>query len=349
LLSPCQCIFFLISDLEPKPEDQLPSAPNLVELLSKMEPIESNLLLDDIESTSISPKTQSNPTNQDHKSIQYKPSLPYLGKVSEIYPPGILYSPSTICENKGSNLQLVIIVTSAPGNIEARNAIRNTWGYFNSTEPVKLVFIVGSSIPKNEKMLEEEYSMHGDIIHGNFIDSYYNLTLKTISMLEWVKVNCKNVKFILKADDDTFVNVNKLMENIKPRINETKTIYGRIGRSWTPFRDPKSKYYISYDEFADYVFPDITSGPAYLMTSDCADLIYNEALDQKYLKLEDVFITGIIASRLNIRRIHLEEFLNAKPSLMDTCLIRKSVSVHYISPREQYKLWKNFNDENQEC
>ncbi|KAL7011904.1 hypothetical protein ACKWTF_014507 [Chironomus riparius] len=328
--------------------DQLSLAPNLIDPISKsskLESIESNLLPDDDETSSTLP----NLSYKDPNPIQNKPNLPYLGKVSGIYQPGFLYSPSKICESHDDNLQLIIMVTSAPGNFKARNAIRKTWGQLSSTETAKLVFIVGSSIPKNEKKLNDENAKHADLIHGNFVDSYFNLTLKTISMLEWVINNCRNAKFILKADDDTFINVNKLLKLLKPRMSDTKTIYGRVGTGWTPFRDKMSKYYISFDEFSDSVFPDLTSGPAYMMTRDCAELIYNEALNQKYLKLEDVFITGIIGSRLNIQRLHLQEFLNKKPSRIDECLLRKSVSVHYVSPREQLWLWKIFIDGNKKC
>ncbi|XP_070501525.1 uncharacterized protein [Chironomus tepperi] len=311
-----------VEDIAPKPLDQLPSAPSLMDLLaksSKLNPIESNLILGTAESSSIHPETPSSSLNDVPKPTPTPPKLPFLGKVSEIYPPGFTYSPPDICN---ASLQLIIVVTSAPGNVKARNAIRQTWGQFNSTDPVKLVFIVGNSIPKNEKNLKDEYAAHADIIHGNFIDSYYNLTLKTISMLEWIKSNCKMAKFILKADDDTFINVNKLLDVIKSRNDDKMTIYGRVGHDWTPFRDPQSKYYISYDEFADSVFPDFTSGPAYLMTSDCAELIYNETLEHKYLKLEDVFITGIIASQLHIQRIDLKEFVNEKPTEVDPCQLK---------------------------
>ena len=54
--------------------------------------------------------------------------------------------------------------------------------------------------------------MTGDIIQENFLDSYNNLTLKSILMLKYVKNNCENkVKYVMKCDDDTFINVPNLI------------------------------------------------------------------------------------------------------------------------------------------
>ena len=43
-----------------------------------------------------------------------------------------------------------------------------------------------------------------------FQDSYYNLTLKTVMGLKWVKDHCSQARFVMKTDDDIFVNLPKL-------------------------------------------------------------------------------------------------------------------------------------------
>lgn len=40
-----------------------------------------------------------------------------------------------------------------------------------------------------------------------FQDSYHNLTLKTVMGLKWMSIFCPHAKFILKTDDDIYVNV----------------------------------------------------------------------------------------------------------------------------------------------
>ena len=40
-----------------------------------------------------------------------------------------------------------------------------------------------------------------------FQDIYYNLTLKTVMGLKWTSIYCNQAKYIMKTDDDIFVNV----------------------------------------------------------------------------------------------------------------------------------------------
>ena len=40
-----------------------------------------------------------------------------------------------------------------------------------------------------------------------FQDIYYNLTLKTVMGLKWSSIYCSQVKYVMKTDDDIFVNV----------------------------------------------------------------------------------------------------------------------------------------------
>lgn len=56
---------------------------------------------------------------------------------------------------------------------------------------VKVVFLVGQT-PNNETQarINAESEFNGDLIQESFLDSYNNLTLKTIMMLKWVNGNC---------------------------------------------------------------------------------------------------------------------------------------------------------------
>ena len=40
-----------------------------------------------------------------------------------------------------------------------------------------------------------------------FQDIYYNLTLKTVMGLKWTSIYCNQAKYIMKTDDDIFVNI----------------------------------------------------------------------------------------------------------------------------------------------
>lgn len=104
---------------------------------------------------------------------------------------------------------------------------------------IRIVFLIGQT-ENNETQdrIMEEARMHNDVIQESFLDTYNNLTLKSVMMLKWIHNNCVGkgeisfgivhvmfmhlrhlihiciwftVKFIMKCDDDTFVNVPNLV------------------------------------------------------------------------------------------------------------------------------------------
>lgn len=114
----------------------------------------------------------------------------------------------------------------------------------NASEPsvsefrVKIVYLIGQTRSNvTQTRIYEENEMHNDLIQESFLDSYNNLTLKTVMMLKWVNGSCAHkgsvfflgayfakwlndnfprstwfaVQFLMKCDDDTFVNVPNLL------------------------------------------------------------------------------------------------------------------------------------------
>jgi hypothetical protein len=127
-----------------------------------------------------------------------------------------------------------------------------------------------------------------------------------------------------------------------------RTIYGRLAKKWKPIRNKKSKYYVSKEQYKLVLFPDFTTGPAYLLTNDVVHDLYAAALNHTYLKLEDVYTTGIVAQQLQIRRIHAPEFLN-KRIAWHPCHVIKGISFHMVKFHEQFDLWKKLQDGKTKC
>lgn len=203
---------------------------------------------------------------------------------SEIYESGHLNEEinfAKICPNEGEDLKLLILISSALNHAEARLAIRQTWAHYGTRRDVSIAFVLGRTTNESiTKELSIENFIYEDMIRGNFIDSYTNLTLKTISTLEWVDLHCPKAKFILKTDDDMFINVPKLLQFIDTHNKDKRVIYGRLAKQWKPIRNKKSKYYVSTDQFSQPLFPPFTTGPAYLITSDVIHLLYERSLHQ---------------------------------------------------------------------
>lgn len=271
-------------------------------------------------------------------------------RTSDLYESGHSDANNDLCGiDAGERLKLLILITSAPTHTDARMAIRHTWGHYSSRRDIAIAFILGATnVQSIEDSLDAESSMYTDIIRGRFIDSYNNLTLKTISSLEWIDTYCPRVSFILKTDDDMFINVPRLLSFIDKHRNDKRVIFGRLAKKWKPIRNKHSKYYVSPQQYFPSVFPQFTTGPAYLMSSDSVHDLYIKSLAQTYLKLEDVFTTGIVAQLVNVKRIHVNEFLNRRIAF-NPCNLRKSISIHMIKSNEQFDLWKKIMDTNTKC
>jgi len=61
-----------------------------------------------------------------------------------------------------------------------------------------------------QRLVQKEHDQYGDVVQGNFVDDYRNLTLKNVMGLKWVARYCPGADFFLKADDDTFIDIGQL-------------------------------------------------------------------------------------------------------------------------------------------
>lgn len=80
---------------------------------------------------------------------------------------------------------------------------------------VKIVFLIGQTLNnETQNKIYDESDTYRDIIQESFIDSYNNLTLKSIMMLKWVSNNCydkgisKFKYYVLLKSKTTFILFN---------------------------------------------------------------------------------------------------------------------------------------------
>ena len=132
-------------------------------------------------------------------------------------------------EFKDKDIRVVYIVKSALDHFKRREVIRKTWGYEKrfSDVTIKTVFLLGSTEEDPELMsrIQKESNDFRDIIQGNFIDSYYNNTIKTMMGLRWAAELCHQARFFAFFDDDYYVSTR----NILRFLRLLKTIQFNIG------------------------------------------------------------------------------------------------------------------------
>jgi hypothetical protein len=168
------------------------------------------------------------------------------------HPYAYLVNPGhSICTNE---VLLLAFVTIAVNNFEQRDIIRTTWSNRKLFPQIKTVFMVGLSQSDeiNRKVhLENQY--YGDIVQESFMDTYNNLTLKTIEGFKWAATYCKSARFVMKVDDDVVVNsfylINFLEKLNYDEPNLNNTIMGRFFPTSPVNRKTSSKFYTSREEY----------------------------------------------------------------------------------------------------
>lgn len=199
------------------------------------------------------------------------------------------------------SLLIIAFVTISPSSFEHRNLIRHTWANKTLFPQIKTVFILGlSSNNTVNEMIKLENEVHQDIVQENFMDTYNNLTLKTIAGFKWVSKYCSKAKFALKIDDDVVVNTPVLIDFIQKTVNKgnySNQYIGSLMINAKVIYDKSYKWYVNENEFNSTYYPLYNQGPAYMMSTKLARDFYNLSLSTPLFRFEDVYV-GILAEKL---------------------------------------------------
>ena len=207
----------------------------------------------------------------------------------------------TRCKEK---VVLLILVFTAPANFNRRTIIRKTW----ATDPsVKVrwrsVFLLGHVAGNDilNRKLEAEGMMYGDLIRGSYNEHYKNLTFKTQMGLEWAAKYCADFRFLLKADDDVFINPYALIDHLRiPDTPKTNLYTGSCRFGSGVFRHGKNG--VTWEEYNKTRYPPFCSGPAYVLSSDVVYKLVEMFDVKKPFKNEDVYI-GMLVEKIGGVRV----------------------------------------------
>lgn len=116
-------------------------------------------------------------------------------------------------------LRIVFLVKSAVEHFHRREGIRNSWGFGKRffDVPTRTIFLLGTH-PENSDLrykVNAEAEKYGDIVQADFVDSYYNNTIKTMLGFKWAVKHCANSKFYMFVDDDIYISVKNVLRFIR--------------------------------------------------------------------------------------------------------------------------------------
>ncbi|XP_069134444.1 beta-1,3-galactosyltransferase 1-like [Argopecten irradians] len=253
------------------------------------------------------------------------------------------------CRKGETETFLFIAVCVSASGFKQRTVIRNTWGSIvQKDNKVKLLFFLGN--PNNttiQKAILNESSYYHDIVQDNFVDSYANLTLKSIFMLKWSSTFCVNTSYVLKVDDDMFINVPNLINFLNSTRLKNSVIGQRIAKA-KPIRRKDSKWYTSEHLYNETYYPYYTSGTNYVISGDIVPKLYQSTFHEPFLWLEDVYITGLCRERIKANIIDNWNFSSLHPPAQG-CSYKDVISGHKNTPTQISKIWRELNDPNLNC
>ncbi|XP_047444590.1 beta-1,3-galactosyltransferase 2-like [Mugil cephalus] len=261
--------------------------------------------------------------------------------------PYIINEPDKCTKNSPAPFLVLLIATEAR-QVEARNAIRQTWGNESIAPALGFIrlFLLGKKDGElgrlQQSMLESESRKHHDIVQQDFLDSYKNLTLKTLMGMNWVVMHCPQARYVMKTDSDMFVNVENLIYKLlRPELQPKKNYFtGNNMRGYAPNRNKNSKWYMPPELYPEEKYPTFCSGTGYVFSGDIARKIYQVSLSIRHLHLEDVYV-GICLAKLRIEPMPPpNEFLfNHWRVSYSSCKYSHLITSHGFHPNELLKYW----------
>ena len=215
-----------------------------------------------------------------------------------------LINSKNIC-SKVKNLLFLVLVHTSTVNFQRRNNIRETWANSNLFQnySMRIVFLLGK--PKKDStqaLIDHESVLHGDIVQGNFIDDYHNLTHKGVLGLRWVTENCRQAKAIVKVDDDVFLNIFKLMDDM---VTEYSNISRKIlcpvrPKGTSEIQRKSGKWKVDDREFFNMTHFPVTycNGFFAVVTGDIIPELYEAAKVTPFFWVDDVYIFGLLPDKV---------------------------------------------------
>ena len=203
-----------------------------------------------------------------------------------------------------------------------------------------------------QEQLAEEQENFGDLVQEDFLDSYANLTIKSVMLLKWFTQSCekgpKGPQYVLKTDDDMYINLVKLWELVRAN-KKPQLLMGSLICNAVPIKDPYNKWYVPKYMFAERRYPNYLSGTAYLMSRQALAALYRASFDSPLFHLEDIYITGLLARKAGIRAQDHIGFSYTRRKL-NSCLFRQTVSTHHVKHNEMRAIYQKLeSSHNTKC
>ena len=232
---------------------------------------------------------------------------------------GVISQPSGPCTHNQA-VDYLVLVLGAIQNFEVRMSIRETYGNISRIEnrTLDLVFVIGKEVGVGEyaAAVLNESRTYNDILQLDYIDSYQNLTLKTILAFRWVVTDCPQAKFVVRNMDDCLLDVFKLDEELV-NLNNLDIYLGCLapgspilrGGKWT-FK-PEVPFVNNPTTYAPFI-----QGHSVVLSADVIEKFYYLSCAVPLVWPDDCYL-GYLALLVNTTLTHHNRFCSQIISYRD--------------------------------
>ena len=219
---------------------------------------------------------------------------------------------------------LIILVQSRISHFSQRMVIRNTWGknvIFRKYKWRTFFLVAKSKYEQDSSLLYREFDEFNDLLIGDLYEDFYTLSLKLQMGFEWSVMHC-NYKYLLKADDDVFVNIQNLFRFIDAKSTpKTKLYAGNVQYAATVFRS--GRYGVSIAEYQKKLYPRYCSGGGFILSVDVVRKMMENFANVIPMKIDDAYV-GELALKSGVDVLHVNMF-----RMYEKCEYNELLIVHH--------------------
>ncbi|KAJ2948794.1 hypothetical protein O0L34_g8052 [Tuta absoluta] len=252
---------------------------------------------------------------------------------------------SVALSNSNGKIEYAILILSKPSNIIERDTIRQTWKRLASNiivengeriyrwykagnkiaktpDFIKFYFAIGTQDLSSSsiKTLVAENKVAGDLLLlENHTENYKTLSAKMLKSMEWVSENLKNLKYLIKTDDDSFLRIDLIIQNLEafapsmsdPQIADYVSYKpnqpAAQGLYWGYFNG-RARVYLSgkwkeEDWFLCDKYLPYALGGGYVISKKIVDYVARNSDVLSHYNSEDVSM-GVWTAALTVHRVH---------------------------------------------
>ncbi|KAH8289546.1 hypothetical protein KR054_007132 [Drosophila jambulina] len=245
--------------------------------------------------------------------------------------------------------RLTLLIKSAVGNVRRREAIRRTWGYEGRFSDVHLrrVFVLGNA-GEAEKDVAWESREHGDILQADFVDAYFNNTLKTMLGMRWASEQFNRSDFYMFVDDDYYVSTKNVLRFLGRgrQSHQPDVLFAGHVFQTAPLRHKFSKWYVSLEEYPFDRWPPYVTAGAFVLSRQALLRLYATSVHIPLFRFDDVYL-GIVALKAAIPLQHCEDFRFYRLHYKGPDSYSAVIASHeFGDPAEMEKVWNECRSAN---